>query len=250
MVVVAAVAAIGCSGNGDLVDEDGGANRATDGGAGGFPEFAAACVPSACMMGPTVSAAGTLVAIIEATTWAPVGRHTSGCLSASADIAIEGALTLRSEDVAVPGWCSARNDCRNQVMFRVRGQAAGVTCLDPEIWFDFTMCAGVALADTTIRLRTLQQDVHPSHVGNFIPLVEVLPPCAASCAAQEVSCEATHTCWGSVADHCAHCLGGSRAVCACWDGSSFKADGTPCTYFAGNDIGVLGQCRAGVCQRP
>jgi hypothetical protein len=75
----------------------------------------------------------------------------------------------------------------------------------------------------------------------------VLSACAAPCGAAEFACEATHTCWASVRDHCAYCLGGDNDECACWAGARFQDDGQNCSVAISGDVVVDGACRAGKC---
>jgi len=204
--------------------------------------FADACEPAACATSPVISDAAALVAQLEATpAWVPFGRYTSGCLAASDDQPVSGTITLDGGDVAIPASCQG---CP-EVGFVVRGQPAGVECLDPEQFFDFTLCHGIRFTDTTVRFRTIQMDLHPA--VNAMAVVEVLAPCAAPCGASELACEASHTCWSTVRDHCAYCLAGSNDACACWDGDDFADDGTPCDRYTSGDIIEAGTCQRGVC---
>lgn len=206
------------------------------------------CADTTCAVGPTVASVGELAALIEATPdWVTYGPYTRGCLPASADVAISGTLTVRGGDVELPESCQLRADCRKAVWFRALSAARGVECLDPEQWYGFTLCAGLRLSDTTVRLRMVMQDIHPSD-ANFVSVVDVLPACAAPCSSTEHACEATHTCWADPRDHCAYCLGGSNEACACWNGTAFDADGTRCEVAISGDVYVPGTCRAGTCE--
>lgn len=206
------------------------------------------CQPSACATGPTISAPDQLVTLIDATPeWVFQGPYTTGCLASSDNILTTGTLTVQADSIAVPAPCQDRGDCRKLVKFRLSEPMAGVECVGPEQWYDFTLCAGITLHDATVRLRMLQIDIHPSEFGNFAPIVEVIPACEAPCSDTEVACEATHTCWADARDHCAYCLGGSNEACACWDGTAFAADGTECEFFVSGDVIQGGKCQAGTC---
>lgn len=89
-------------------------------------------------------------------------------------------------------------------------------------------------------------DTHPGRY-NFVPIVEVLAACAAPCGATELACEATHTCWSDARDHCAYCLGGDNDACACWNGTGFEDDDTPCEVAVSGDVYMPGTCQSGVC---
>lgn len=95
-------------------------------------------------------------------------------------------------------------------------------------------------------LPTLVRDVHPAP-GNHRAIVEILPPCANACEATQLACEAAHTCWATVRDHCAYCFGGSNDACACWDGTAFLPDGAPCERYVSGDLIDAGTCRQGIC---
>jgi hypothetical protein len=207
------------------------------------------CSPTACEIGPTITSANELVAIIEATSdWVVYGPYTTGCLRASADMHVSGTVTVNTDSIAVPTFCQNLGDCRKAVRFRSSLQLQEVECLQPEPWFDYTLCAGITLRDTTVRLRMLQEDIHPSSFGNFAPIVDVLPACATPCGSSELACEATHTCWSNVRDHCAYCLGGSNEACACWNGARFDDDGTQCSFALSGDLIANGTCHAGTCE--
>ncbi len=206
------------------------------------------CPATACATGPTITAANELVAMIDATEeWFSYGPYTTGCLPASADLRITGTVTVQADRLAVPASCQGRSDCRQAVWFRSTSLPPGVECLDPEYWFDYAQCAGITLRDTTVRLRMVMQDIHPSAFGNFAPIVDVLPACAAPCDDPELACEATHTCWSSVRDHCAYCLGGSNAACGCWLGARFDDNGARCSIATSGDVIQNGTCHAGAC---
>jgi hypothetical protein len=181
---------------------------------------------------------------VQATTdWTLLGRYTSGCLAASDDLAVTGTVTVQGTDIMPPANCGTA--C-GPVMFELVDAPPGVTCLQPEALFDFTLCGGITVQDTTVRLRITERDVHPSQY-NIRPVVQVLPRCETACASDEVACPDTHTCWANVRDQCAYCLGGTNQECACWDGAQFEADGTACSYYETGDIISQGTCHAGVC---
>lgn len=207
--------------------------------------FPAACPEQACEVGATVSNVDTLATLINFTPAVHNARYSTGCLTASSDIAIDGTITLASTDVAVPSDCTG--DCRQEVKFRLRDQPAGVTCHDPEHFFDFTLCGSVTLTSTTVRVRSLIRDVHPGS-PNHLPMVEILPACTTPCADDQFACPATNTCWSSARDYCAYCLGGDNETCACWDGDSPQADGSSCSFYVTGDIVEAGTCEAGRCE--
>jgi hypothetical protein len=158
---------------------------------------------------------------------------------------VSGSFTVRGEDIAVPASCGT--GCGQQVRFRLRDEPAGVECIGPLSYFDFTLCDEVTLTDTTVRLRMLLEDVHPAQ-DNIIPIVEVMPACETACADDQIACGATHTCWDTARDHCAYCLGGDNEACGCWNGEAFAGDGETCTIALTGDTYVSGTCQTGVCE--
>lgn len=213
--------------------------------AAAFPQR---CEDVACATGPTITSARELVSIVEASSdWISVGPYTTGCLTGSADLRVTGTVTVQGDSIAVPTYCKSRMDCRHAVRFRGSPLPLGVDCVDPESWYDFTLCGAITIHDTTIRVRAVSQDIHPSGFGNAAPVVEVLAACASACGSEQHACEATHTCWREVRDHCAYCLNGTNEACACWTGGGFQADGTDCTFAISGDVYVLGTCQHGTC---
>jgi hypothetical protein len=209
-----------------------------------LPEFNAACAEVSCTVAGTVSSPAELqAAIVQGAAWSPHGEYTAGCLPASGDLAVTGTVMVDGADIALPETCTAQ--CDPAVGFRLRGDVAGVTCLDPESFFDFSICRSISITDATIRVRTVVEDVHPAGV---IALVEVLPACEQPCGEGEFRCDATNTCWGSERDYCAYCLGGDNEVCACWSDGDFDADGSECSMYVSGDSIVSGTCNAGVCE--
>jgi hypothetical protein len=208
----------------------------------GFPD---ACTTEVCELGATAHTAHELALLVDFAAPVRVGPYTTGCLTASKDVAVPGAIALASSDVAVPAACTG--DCRPKVMFRLIGAPAGVTCLSPEAGYDQPLCAGLAIAGARVRLRPVLQDIHPSALGNWAPIVDVLGGCEAACAPGELACPATQTCWATARDHCAYCLGGDNQQCACWEASGAAQDGATCAYFVSGDVEQPGTCRAGRC---
>jgi hypothetical protein len=208
------------------------------------------CAPAACATGATVSSTDELVAMVDATpAWTVEGPYTTGCLPASDNIVVTGTANVPANGIAVPAFCTAGGGagCRQQVMFEIDGQVPGVDCVGPEAWFDFTLCAGINVHDTTVRLRMLQLDIHPSSFGPWAPIVEVIGACETACEANAFACDATNTCWQTARDQCAYCFGGTNQECACWNGTGFDADGTSCDYYESGDVITSGTCEAGTC---
>jgi hypothetical protein len=223
----------------------GGSSGPTGDDGGDLPVFEG-CPATRCGPGRDIANSAELGAFVDAAPpeWISRGPYTDGCLAASDDLRVTGTMTAQAADIAVPANCAGA--CRQEVKFQLLGTPAGVECLDPEFFFDFTLCGRLALTDATIRTRMVLVDVHPS-IENFIPVVEVMGACEAACGGGEIACAESHTCWGNVRDHCAYCLDGSNEDCACWNGTDFEADGTECFFFTSGDTGPAGTCQSGTC---
>jgi hypothetical protein len=201
--------------------------------------------PSAQCAAPTPVHADTdLAAGIAAAPWPRKGPYTTGCLAASGDLRVDGSLTFDAGAIAVPAECAG--GCLDRVSFRLVGAPAGVSCVAMDPAAHLGTCATVRVTDATVRVRPIIQDTHASPTGNFAPVVEILGACASPCAASELACPASHTCYGSERDFCAYCLGGDNQTCACWTPSGQAVDRTTCHLYLG-DIMVTGTCQAGAC---
>jgi hypothetical protein len=211
-----------------------------------FPD---ACPQMTCQTGPTVDGPVPLADFVNASaSWTYRGEYTSGCLFSSGEVIAAIDISLAGDAVTIPSMCPAGSDCRQKVSFRLDPTATGVRCDDPEQFFDFTACGGITVtAGTALRVRAVLLDIHPSAFGNYMPLVDVLGGCAATCGADAFACAATDVCYGSVRDHCAYCLGGTNEQCACWNGSALEPDGTACEMFVSGDVMLAGTCRDGAC---
>jgi hypothetical protein len=207
-----------------------------------FPE---PCLARACANGSTIASTADFVAAIDSSVrWTDVGEYTSGCLPASDDHVVDGAVTVRGADIPLPP--NNMNGFAPETRFVLRDAPAGVTCGEPEDLFDFTLCESITIANTTIRLRAVVIDIHPAP-GDLVAVVEVLPACETPCGATQLACEASKTCWNTERDHCAYCLGGTNEACACWRDGELEPDDTPCEIFVSGDVVVGGTCRAGAC---
>lgn len=209
-------------------------------------QFPDACDPITYAAPLTITTASELETKIEATPkWTAFGEYTTGCLYASEDITISGAITIDGATLDTPPLC---NDCPTGAEFVLRDSPPGVECIGAESFWDFTTCDSIVLTDTTIRFRTLMRDIHPAF-PNYLYTVEVLPPTETPCGAEQYACGATSACWSSARDYCAYCLDGDNEQCACWEGTKFMSDGTQCHFMVSGDVQLSGTCEAGVCER-
>ena len=155
--------------------------RPSDAGPDGLDPSFHACAAEACTAGAPVHTAAELAAQIRFDGAPAVGPYLTGCLRASPDLPVAGALRLTSDDVPPPADCTTPG-CRRTVKFRLIDDPPGAVCEEPESWFTFTLCGAVRLTDTTVRVRPVLQDIHPSAFGNWAPVVDVLAPCERACA--------------------------------------------------------------------
>jgi hypothetical protein len=212
---------------------------------GALPELPG-CPEVACAAGPTITTAEELVTFVGAPEFIFFGEYTTGCLVPSPEVSVTGAITVDGADIPVPAGCTAPG-CREQVLFRLNEPVAGIECLDPEVKFDYTLCARLAITDATFRIIPVLQDQHPSPDGNFVPVVDVIGACDAACASPELACAETQTCYRTARDQCAYCFDGDNTACACWNGTDFEPDGTECSFFISGDLVEIGACRSGTC---
>jgi hypothetical protein len=205
------------------------------------------CATTACEPAQFAYYVSQVADIVNGTqSWPAFGPYTTGCLSATQDIETS-AYTVQSSLLAVPAACASRADCRQAVKFMLRDAPAGVTCVGPEM-VGYTFCDGIQVADgTVLRLRMVLLDIHPSALGNYAPIVEVLPPCHTACEADQFACAATHSCWDTKRDRCAYCTDGDNAQCACWD-DGWLPNGAYCEAFLSGDTVYRGTCQDGRCE--
>lgn len=195
--------------------------------------FTAACAPQTCETGSPATEAAHIDALIAASEWPGLAEYTTGCLPASKNIPVQGTITLRGAD--------------HDGKFRPRDLVPGVECIGAQYYWDFMTCDEVTLTNTTIRIRTVTQDIHPAP-ENHLRLIEILDACESGCAAETFACEATHTCWPTERDYCAYCLGGDNETCGCWEDGALLPNGSECSIFVSGDIIASGVCEAGRCE--
>lgn len=207
--------------------------------------FPAACPQTTCApASATVHSVGELDALLQARTWTSFAFYTTGCLPASDDIVVQGTLTLDAQSLTRPSGCGA--DCRTEIAYRLLDAPAGVTCDELDPIDRLHACSKITITNTTLRVRTLIEDIHPAS-PNSTSVLELMGPCTEACPTSAFTCEESHTCWGSERDYCAYCLGGTNETCACWHASGLAADGTTCSIYVSGDVTVGGVCAGGAC---
>jgi hypothetical protein len=207
--------------------------------------------PLVCPEAITVTEADDVFSAVAAAGWGSLGPYSSGVQPITADLVVQGTLTLQAADFAVPTGCSGRDDCRATAMFVLRGAPAGVTGAgeDPQAWLGGF--PSLVVTDATIRLRPLVTDTHPSEY-NFVPMLHVLPACGTDCGAGDERrlCPADGACYdvGRGGAYCRLCLGRDKQDCACWTTDGPQEDGESCWFMVSGDAMCAGTCRGGTCR--
>lgn len=225
-VLLAALLAAGCS--------DGGTTTTTT-----LP-------PPVCPDPVSVDSAEGLVAALAALSWEGSGAYTSGPLPITPDLVVVGTVVLDAAALPIPANCLERADCRPEGAFSTRMALPGAV-LDGEAGLDCgSGAARLTLTDATVRLRPLLRDTHPCRY-NFVPLVQVVPPCGSPCAEGQALCPADGVCYEVGTGFCQACEGGSKEACACRGPEGPLEEGASCSYWQSGDVRCDGTCRQGTC---
>lgn len=236
-------------------------------GAGGVTSGAAAatCTPTdapQCSPARGVATAAAFLAEQKQIAWQLIASSRSGTLHASGDLVAEADLVIEASTLSLPASCATSTDagplpsgCANAVFRedafpRANGTARvpGASCAVPREQARRglgELCSTLTIARGTVfRMRNVILDAHPA---GEVRSVDILPACAVPCAADEVRCAATQTCFRLGYDTCAYCEGKSVLVCACADSCGASADGTKCFYDSSPDTPESGVCSSGRC---
>jgi len=211
-----------------------------------LPDFPNRCTATTACESAVAANQQEFLAAIDALHWEQSGSYSTGCLRASRGLRATGTVELTSNSIQPPESCRSKSGCRPEVTFVISREAAGVTCTEAAAGWP-SSCSKVTITDADVRIRPLVRDTHPG-MWSYEPVIEILPPCTQPCAEGQFKCEATQLCWDSAGSYCAHCLNGDPAVCACWNGTAFEANGTTCSYPVSGDALCGGTCIAGVCE--
>jgi hypothetical protein len=199
-----------------------------------------------CPDAVAVASTEDLVAALAALQWRGEGNYTSGCLPITPDLIVSGTVVLEAKDLPVPADCLDQSDCRPEATLALVQAIPGVT-LEGDANLD---CGGgftrLTLTDTTVRLRPMLRDTHPCRY-NFVPLVEVHPPCGTPCGDGLALCPVDGVCYATGTSFCQACEGGTKEACACRGPDGPLADESPCSYWVSGDVRCDGVCRQGVC---
>ncbi|MFH1330916.1 MAG: hypothetical protein ABIJ48_09745 [Actinomycetota bacterium] len=229
VVVLAAVAA-GCG------DDGGGTSSSST----------TTLLPLQCPNPVTVTSAEDLVAVLTATAWAGLGSYTSGPLPITPDLVVVGTIVLDASALPVPEDCRGRADCSPQAGLRVDLPVDGVVAEGDANLECGDAYSRVIFTDTTVRLRPYLRDTHPCRF-NFVPLVEVAPPCGSPCGEGQRLCPVDGVCYAAGTGFCQACEGGAKEACACRGPEGPLEDGSDCSYWQSGDVLCDGTCRQGVC---
>jgi hypothetical protein len=192
-----------------------------------------------------VSSAEDLVAALAALAWEGSGAYTSGPLPITPDLVVAGTVVLDAADLPIPADCLDRRDCPPRGGFWA-GSVAGVVAEGDAGLTCTSASARVTFTDTTLRLRPLLRDTHPC-VFNYVPVVQVEPPCGSPCSEGQAMCPADGACYAAGAGFCQACEGGTKEACACRGPEGPLAEGTACAYWQSGDVQCTGICRDGAC---
>jgi hypothetical protein len=217
-----------------------------DGGGSSSSTTTTTLPPLQCPDPIAVASTEDLVAVLAATAWEGLGAYTSGPLPITPDLVVTGTVVLNAADLPIPANCLGRTDCQPQGTFRTGTPVPGAT-LEGEA--DLTCTEGYArltLSATTVRLRPALRDTHPCRY-NFVPIVEVAPPCGSPCGEGQALCPVDGVCYSAGTGFCQACEGGSKEACACRGPEGPLEDGASCTYWESGDVRCDGRCEQGVC---
>ncbi|MBN2113633.1 MAG: hypothetical protein JW785_05835 [Acidimicrobiia bacterium] len=182
-------------------------------------------------------------------TWEGWGPYSSGVKPVTADLVITGTVALNASALPVPENCLSRPDCSPQAGLVLHPGVAGavgegdayIECADSY--------ARIVLTDTTVRLRPYLRDTHPC-AFNYVPMVEVLPPCGTPCSEGQGLCPVDGVCYSLGDAFCRLCEGGTKEECACRGPEGPLEEGAPCSYWQSGDMKCEGRCRSGACDTP
>ncbi|MBI5542246.1 MAG: hypothetical protein HY901_00030 [Deltaproteobacteria bacterium] len=204
-------------------------------GGGAFGPGGTGCPAVECSSYGDMESLDAVLEKLRGVPWPVIDKTTSVCLPASGDIPVTRTVSLRATDLELPAQCAPAGSCTG-LTFKLSEGARGVTCLDH-------FCTALMLNSARFRVRLLVRDQYPTN-PRYVPVVEVLPPCEAGCAQDEVTCGANHTCWPDLTEHCRFCLALPKEECAC----AGREESEACRVFESNSQSCAGKCIEGACE--
>ncbi len=191
-----------------------------------------------------------LLGLLSQLGYISIGRSTHQRPLLTADVQLAGPVVVGGAKVAVPQTCLQENGCRHQVAFRIPHPIPGATCSQPdEVFTSLGLCGEIRLENVTVRFSGIYLETHPA-AWNFVPLVDVVPECAAPCAEGEFRCSANSTCWNVFDEYCRLCLQNSPKTCACRTLEGPLPDYSTCQVWCSGDTVATAKCIAGTCEVP
>lgn len=181
--------------------------------------------------------------------WEGWGLYSSGVRPVTVDLVITGTVVLDASAVPAPENCLNRPDCSPQAGLVLGPAVTGVVGEGDAYLECADSYARLVFTDTTVRLRPYLRDTHPC-AFNYVPMVEVLPPCGAPCGAGQGLCPVDGVCYALGDAFCRSCEGGTKEECACRGPEGPLEEGASCSYWQSGDMKCEGRCRAGACDTP
>jgi hypothetical protein len=201
--------------------------------------------PLDCPDPVVVSSTEDLVAALAALPWEGAGAYTSGPLPITPDLVVSGTVVLEAGQLPIPATCLGRSDCSPRGGFWA-GSVAGVVVEGHADVTCLSAASRLTLTGTTVRLRPLLSDTHPC-AFNYVPVVQVKPPCGTPCSSDQAMCPADGVCYARGTTYCQSCEGGSKEACACRGPGGPLEEGASCSYWESGDVRCDGICRQGTC---
>lgn len=202
------------------------------------------CSETACGAVSDLADEDGLKAFLGAAPW-----HENGAWCAvSNEVRLAGPIEIAAADIVAPDWCE-QPPCAP--VFQLLTTVPGVTCTEsmPALT---KFCPKIRIEQAQFRVRPGRW-VSEGFASSVVPVLGIVGPCEAPCAANEATCP-NHTCYPKpVADyspmHCLMCRGGDDRECACWGEHGPVAEGTVCGWVQG-DVALNGHCKCGTCTSP
>jgi len=202
--------------------------------------------PLECPAPVAISTPEDLVGVLVALPWEGAGGYTSGPLPITPDLVVTGTVVLEAAGLPIPPNCLGRRDCSPDGGFWADASLAGVTAEGDAGLTCASAAARLTLTDTTVRLRPFLRDTHPC-AFNFVPLVQVEPPCGTPCGAGASLCPVDGVCYAEGDRFCRLCESGTKEACACRGPQGPLPEGSSCSYWESGDVLCEGSCRQGEC---
>jgi len=208
----------------------------------------------------TISTRDEFLKLIPNVIWEKHSRNKGYCPKVSQDIIVQGEITFTAKDiedalnaanVAFATGCDLdiSPSCKADFRIAFENQQNGIMCdeTDYDETFRYHFCKkNITIANTSIRLRGVLEDSHPSYPF-FWHILDIRSSSTASCDKGQFLCSANNLCWSSFADYCHLCLAYETDRCACLSPAGNVTDGVACSFWVEADVQYSGKCIQGVC---